>query len=44
MPTQSDAAQPAERQLPILKDTPEGADAWERTPYNADDYLSLIHI
>ena len=23
---------------PIVKDTPEGADIWERVPYNADDY------
>jgi len=40
MPSQSDTdpEQPAVRALPILKDTPEGADAWERTPYNKDDY------
>jgi cytochrome P450 len=24
--------------VPIIKDTPEGADGWERVPYDADDY------
>ncbi len=26
------------RPLPIIKDTPEGADSWLRTPYRAEDY------
>ena len=40
MPNTSKTEAPAapERVLPILKDTPEGADAWERTPYRAEDY------
>ena len=25
-------------QVPILGDSPEGTDAWERTPYRAEDY------
>ena len=35
-PFDSDAV--SERVLPIIKDTPEGADAWERTPYRSEDY------
>lgn len=34
-PYDSDAG---DRVLPIIKDTPEGADSWERTPYRAEDY------
>jgi hypothetical protein len=29
---------PGDWQLPIIKDTPEGADLWERVPYDPDDY------
>ncbi len=38
MPSPSDFDATGERVLPIIKDTPEGADAWERTPYRAEDY------
>ncbi len=30
--------QPDEPYVPIIKDTPEGADGWERVPYDPDDY------
>ncbi len=30
--------QPDDPYVPIIKDTPEGADLWERVPYDADDY------
>ena len=38
IPSPSDSDAVSERVLPILKDTPEGADIWERTPYRAEDY------
>ncbi len=40
LPNPAEAAKATENQrvLPIIKDTPEGADAWERTPYKAEDY------
>ncbi len=38
LPSPSDSDAVSERVLPIIKDTPEGADAWERTPYRAEDY------
>ena len=38
MPSPSDSDAVSERVLPIIKDTPEGADSWERTPYRAEDY------
>ncbi len=38
MPSPFDSDAVSERVLPIIKDTPEGADAWERTPYRAEDY------
>ena len=30
--------QPDEPYVPIIKDTPDGADGWERVPYDPDDY------
>jgi cytochrome P450 len=36
--TETVETQPDEPYVPIIKDTPEGADGWERVPYDPDDY------
>ncbi len=33
--------EPTEWAPPIIKSTPEGADGWERVPYDADDYAEV---
>ena len=36
--TDDEQVEPSRSRVPIIGPSPEGTDAWERTPYNADDY------